>query len=269
MRSKLFQTVAAVAVAGLFAASTVKADPIAVFVGYADNLRSSGFFPNPWIGSTFNGQTVISQTNPSGIVFDSGAVRLDNTGATPIAISGFKVTDNQGAVVFNIWGAGTQLTLAPGQSGIFTQFPNSNENFDSSDQGIFGGTPPANLEPNNADGNGNTNLIGGCSSNASFITASQLAGACNPLNAPIISFSENGGPTVSFIDTGFILNTGEWDFVNNNCCGFGEDGNESINWNSLGGTSRGGTGTVPEPTSLVLFGTVAVGLAHRLRKRSA
>ena len=266
MRMKLKSALlgaALVAATGL-AAAPAMADSLTVEVGYADNLRASGFFPSPWIGSTFNGQTVISQTNPAGITFDSGAVRIDNTGLTSIAISNFQVSENGGSTVFAIWGAGTQLTLAAGQSGIFTQFPNSGENFDSSDQGIFGGTPPANLEPNNADGNGNTNLIGGCSSPSSFYTAGQASGACNPSNAPVISFKENGN-SMSFVDSGFVLDTGEWDFVNNSA--FGEDGNESINWNSLGGTSRGGT--VPEPFTLSIFGAGVAGMAALRRRKKA
>src|SRR5215472_6494597 len=137
------------------------ADTLTVEVGYADNLRASGFFPNPWIGATFNGQTVISQTNPAGITFDSGAVRIDNTSAVPVAISNFQVVFNSTdgtPTTIAIWGAGTQLTLAPGQSGIFTQFHNSGENFDSSDFGVFGGSAPAILAPN-TNGNGG---IGGC-----------------------------------------------------------------------------------------------------------
>jgi hypothetical protein len=205
---------------------------------------------------------VISQTNPTGIIFDSGAVRIDNTGTTSIAISNFHVTFNSTdgtPVTIAIWGAGTQLTLAPGQTGIFTQFPNSGENFDSSDFGVFAARPPSNLTPNSG-GNG---LIGGCStSNPANLTSAELTGPCNPSNAPIISFTENGN-NVSFVDSGFILDTGERDFVNNGF--FGEDGNESINWNSLGGTSRGGTG-VPEPSSLLMLGSGLLGLLG-LRKR--
>jgi len=269
MKKAIRQVAVATILGGLLIVSpALAADTLTVEVGYADNLRASGFFPSPWIGTTFNGQAVISQTNPAGIIFDSGAVRIDNTNTTgSIAISNFQVTFNStdGAkTTIAIWGGGTQLTLAAGQSGIFTQFPNSGENFDSSDFGVFGGAPPANLDPN-SNGNG---LIGGCStSNPANLTAAQKAagGPCDPKNAPIISFTENGAP-VSFVDAGFILDTGEWDFVNNGS--FGEDGNESINWNSLGGTSRGGT--VPEPKSLfVPFGCLLAGIAYNLRKRIA
>jgi len=235
-------------------------DSFVVLVGYADNLRPSGFFPNPWIGMTFNGQPIISQTNPTGMSFDSGAVRIDNTGTTALAITNFKVTANDGAVVFAIWGAGVELTLAPGQTGVFTQA--ASYNFDSSDEGLFGSLPPANLEPNNADGNGNTNLIGGCSSDPKFYTPSQASGQCNIINAPVVSFTENGN-NVSFVDSGFIINTGEYDFVNNSA--FGEDGNESINWNTIGGNSRGGN--APEPGTLFTMAAPLAFLGLLLRKR--
>jgi len=69
----------AIAGAALLSIATepAKAGPIDVFVGYADNLRASGFFPNPWIGDP--GVVTQSQT---GQTFDSGAVRIDtSTGA--------------------------------------------------------------------------------------------------------------------------------------------------------------------------------------------
>ena len=82
----------------------------------------------------------------------------------------------------------------------------------------------------------------------------------------MISFSLDGGTTFQSVsDTGHILDTGEWDFVNNSS--FGEDGNESINWNLAGSTpSRGGT--IPEPASLSLLGLGLLGLGALGRRKA-
>jgi hypothetical protein len=226
------------------------ADSFSVFVGYADNLRPSGFFPTPWLG----GVNVVSQT-PSGQTLDTGAVRIDNTGASAITITNFMVTLNGGGgPIFNIW---SPLTINPGQIGIFTQ--TGSFNFDSSDSGMFGGLPPASLAPT-IPGN---NAIGGCSSTASILAGSGFAAAC-AASAPIVTFMENGTP-VTMTDTGQILNTGGWDFVNNGV--FGEDGNESINWNMIGSeANRGGTG-VPEPSSLLLLCSGLIGFGGFARRK--
>jgi PEP-CTERM motif len=239
----------------LFSSLAARADSLSVFVGYADNLRASGFFPSPWLGAA----NVVSQSSANQ-TFDSGAIRIDNTGATSITITNLSVTLNPaaGPIVYNtLW---SPLIIGPGQVGIFAQNNGNDTQFDTSDHGLFGGSPPAVLEPNNADGNGNTNLIGGCSSAASFIATAGDTALCSD-NAPIISFDENGNP-MSFTDSGHIVDTGEWDFVNNSA--FGEDGNESINWNAIGGNTRGGT---PEPSTMLLFGSSLLGLGGFLRRR--
>ncbi|MDE3178066.1 MAG: hypothetical protein KGM47_00280, partial [Acidobacteriota bacterium] len=181
MSRRFFEIALGAVIVVVLLAGSARADSFNVFVGYADNLRASGFFPTPWLGAS----GVVSQTPSSGITFDSGAVRIDNTGATSISITNFKVTLNPGTgtpVTIAVWGPGTQLVIGPGQTGIFTQ-PTNAENFDSSDSGLFGGAPPTNLEPNNAFHNGNTNLIGGCSSPSSFMTSAQQT-LCSA-NAPV------------------------------------------------------------------------------------
>lgn len=230
--------------------SIAKADGFTVYVGYADNLRPSGFFPTPWLG----GLNVVSQT-PDGQSLDAGAIRIDNTGSTPITITNLSVNINGTSSGFSIW---NPLTIAAGQTGIFTQ--TFSYNFDSSDFGIFGGLPPASLAPT-LPGN---NAIGGCSSTPSILAASTFAAQC-AATAPVVSFLENLNP-FSGTDSGQILNTGGWDFVNNGV--FGEDGNESINWNLIGTEAdRGGTTGVPEPSSLLLLGSGLLSLCGFTRRK--
>ena len=244
---KLPRLLPLVAIACLLALPSVAlADGFAVYVGYADDLRPSGFFPTPWLGAA----NVVSQT-PTGESLDTGAVRIDNTGASSITITDFTVALNGGTVLFNFW---SPLTINPGQTGIFTQ--TSSYNFDSSDSGIFGALPPASLA-RTVPGN---NAIGGCSSTAPILAASGDAALC-AANAPVVSFMENGTP-VMMTDTGQILNTGGYDFINGS-----SDGNESINWNLIGsGANRGGTG-VPEPSSLLLLGSGLIGFAGFARRK--
>jgi hypothetical protein len=237
----------AMAVCLLVLPSVASADSFSVFVGYADNLRASGFFPTPWLGAA----TVVSQT-PTGESLDTGAVRIDNTGASAITITNFSVTFNGGSTVVAIW---SPLTINPGQTGIFTQ--TVSYNFDSSDFGIFGAFSPAALAPAVPGNNG----IGGCSSTAAILASDPVDAAKCAANAPVVSFMENG-TLVTETDTGQILNTGGYDFLNGS-----SDGNESINWNAIGsGPSRSGTG-VPEPSSLVLLGSGLMGLGGFARRK--
>ncbi|HKW98774.1 MAG TPA: PEP-CTERM sorting domain-containing protein [Bryobacteraceae bacterium] len=261
MRSKTKVTVLLACAAFLFALPAM-ADPVQVFVGYADNLRASGFFPNPWAGSA---GVVFSGQDGSTLQLDSGAVRIDNTSANSITISNLTIKLNGGAQTAALWGP---MTLLPGQVGIFDQ--TTQFNLDTSDFGFMGAFPNNSLlYPNNFLGNGNTSLIGGCSSSATLIAAAGQTTNCNAA-IPVVSFTVHDNVTstdtpFSFNDTGHILDTGAWDFVNNGA--FGEDGNESINWNVIGGTPNRGGSQVPEPSSIALFGTSLLGCVALLRRK--
>ena len=113
---------------------TLELAPVAlsVYVGYADNLRSSADFPVPWQGApdvVFLG---------GGTVFDAGAIRLDNSTDEPIAVDRLAVDLERPGPVYDLWGS---FTVPAHGSVILTQTVYSN--FDSSDHPIVscGGTP--------------------------------------------------------------------------------------------------------------------------------
>src|SRR6516165_4298485 len=84
-------------------ASSARAGSYSVQVGYADNLRASGFFPNPWFGAagvTFAGEAPTG--NPG--QYDSGAILVTNTGATPITVTDALVNNFANGESFQIWG---------------------------------------------------------------------------------------------------------------------------------------------------------------------
>jgi hypothetical protein len=200
------------------------AGPFELFVGYADSLRPNGFFPNPWAGSP--GVTFLG----SG-VFDSGAIRIQNTSASNLTIDDVSVVDD-GLSFGDIWSASFPLTIAPGANLILAQ--NNGENFDTSDgPGVPGSSL---LHP---------------------------ALGCVLITCPKVTITVNGGGPLTLLDTTHTLDTEGFDFVT--------VGNESFDWRLIGSCSGPGCGAVPLPATLPLLAGAlgGLGIVSRWRKRRA
>jgi hypothetical protein len=131
-----FCTLAALALASVLSLGAwrpAQAADISVYVGYADNLRPSPFFPNPWDGSP---NTIFVGAAPSG--YDAGAIRIDNTSASAITINDVSVVLPTGPT-FDLWGSNV---IPAHQSLILTQ--TTSYNFDTSDSPSL---PPGNFYP--------------------------------------------------------------------------------------------------------------------------
>lgn len=120
----LVLTLAALAVPGGLGVSqqAQAATTVTVSVGYADNLRPSGFFPTPWQGSP---NTVFLG---GGTSFDAGAIRLDNPTDVPLPVDSVTVDLQRPGPTFNLWGA---FTIPARGSAVLTQ--TAEFNFDTSD----------------------------------------------------------------------------------------------------------------------------------------
>ena len=126
--TKSLLTFCAVGLAALLATGLpARAANVTAYVGYADDLRSSPFFPMPWQGDP----NVIFLGGGSPV--DAGAFRLDNTGVTDITLTAARVDGFTDGASYQIWDSliGAGLVVHPGQKAIFTQTLATN--FDTSD----------------------------------------------------------------------------------------------------------------------------------------
>lgn len=221
---------------------------VSISVGYADDLRPSPFFPNPWSGSP----NTIFIGNASNV--DAGAIMITNTSGSTIVVNSVLVTVPtwNGPANTNLWG--TNISLPNGDSLVLTQ--TSPYNFDTSDPGgIVDGTflnSTNNCDPSNA-----------------FAIAH--AAGCAAI-APTIVLTMNGGAPGTFTDSGQVLDTGGFDFVNANPCPVRGDVpgacNESLQWRLIGTTGiTNPGGNTPEPGSMVLVASGLIGLGRKTWKR--
>lgn len=136
-------------VVGMVAAGAVPAvgattPPLRVYLGYADGLRgSSADFPSPW--SDDDNVTFVGGSESGS--FDAGALRIDNSGPSPVALD--SLTVEIGDTSFNTSGELWSSLVVPAKSGgepghlILTQ--TSDYDFDTSDVG-----PPGDCDSPNA-----------------------------------------------------------------------------------------------------------------------
>jgi uncharacterized repeat protein (TIGR01451 family) len=163
--------------------------PLQLSIGYADGLRgSSPDFPTPWEGDA----NVTFVGGSEGGDYDAGAIRIDNSSASPVSID--SLTVQVGDTTFNgsgeLWSGLTVPAESGGEPGHLILTQTSDWNFDSSDVG-----PP-----------------GDCGSPNSILPVIQLT---------------IGGQTTTVTDRAQILNTGGVDGAS---CPPGA--NESHQWTS-------------------------------------
>jgi hypothetical protein len=238
---------------------------VTVYVGYADSLRPSPFFPVGFgLGASLTGiSSGITQVfTGGGVNFDSGAILIVNTGVSSITLDSLSATvptwttnplPGNTASTANTWASFASITLMPGNGAIFTQ--TTTYNFDTSDIGL---QSPLLDQTNNCD-----------PTNAFAIANPSV---CGPI-APRVTISVNGTLLPVFTDTGQVLDTGGFDLANASTLCPGEavplgNCNESLQWRSIGTTGIGNPGGVtPEPASLLLMGSGLLGLAGLVRKK--
>jgi uncharacterized repeat protein (TIGR01451 family) len=182
--------VAALLGAGAAPAIGAVSSPLRVYIGYADGLRgSSPDFPSPW---SDDANVTFVGGSESGS-FDAGAIRIDNSSASPVPIDSLTVA--VGDTSFNgsgeLWSSLTVPAESGGEPGHLILTQTQDYNFDTSDVG-----PP-----------------GDCDAPNSILPLIQITAA---------------GETTNVTDGAQVLNTGGVDGAS---CPPG--GNESHQWTSV------------------------------------
>lgn len=154
---------------------------LSVFVGYAEdkevNNPNPANFPVPWAGAPdtiFLGNPVPGQSacGTLSTCYDTGAIRLDNSGTAAILVDNVTVNihgDMAGGKIFNLWGA---FTVPAGQSVILAANP-----------------------PNNNPGSDN------------FDTSGYPPDQCTPIAEPPTVAITIGGVTTTLVDSAHVLDT--------------------------------------------------------------
>ncbi len=124
-RASLSICAIALAIAGSARVASAQAT---VYIGYADGLRGSPFFPAPWFGDP----SVQSFQGLHDAGADAGAIMIRNNTALPFTITAFSV--DIGSHNFNLWTL--PVLLNPGKDAIFTE--TVHYNFDTSDPPYVG-----------------------------------------------------------------------------------------------------------------------------------
>ncbi len=179
MNKRIYRTVLFALAISILLTVPAMADSYTVYVGYADGLRGSGFFPNPW-----EGDSGITYIGTPGGGHDAGAIMILNTGGTAITVSDISVNIN-GSALGDIWTLLLPKTIAAGNALIVTE--TVHYNFDTSDVHVItnSGSPCLGLVTDSVT----------CKTVFPTVKVTTVAGA------------------LTFNDTGHVLDTEGFDFA--------------------------------------------------------